>query len=141
MIEVFVEILKIFVYLFIYIKNFRKWQMHILGAVTSIAILIYIPKGSMLGRTTMEWLTVLIPVSILLSGVTSAWVYSKATSSEEELKVENCYKNEIYHVDKDMYSEKVEYKSIETIEEGVEDIIPLKNGGFRRIYRIRRFEK
>ena len=77
----------------------------------------------------------------MLSGVISAWVYSKATSSEEEQEVDNCYKNEVCNIDPDMYPEETEYEPVETIEEGIEDIIPLENGGFRRIYRVRRFEK
>ena len=141
MIEIFIESLKTFVYLYIYIKNCRKWQMHILGIVTSVMILICIPKGGILGCTTLEWLIVLIPANILLSGVISAWVYSKATSSEEEQEVENCYKNEVYHREPDMHPEETEYEPVETIEEGIEDIIPLENGGFRRIYKVRRFEK
>ena len=141
MIEILAEIAKFFVYLFVYIKNCRKWQMHILGLVMSVITIIYIPKGGILGCTTMEWLLVLLPVNILISGAVSAWIYSKAVS-KENLESESCYKNELRLVDAQPEEiERREFDFRDTVEEGVEDFIPLENGGFRRIYKVRRFGK
>jgi hypothetical protein len=140
LIEIFIEILKFFKYLFIYIKNFRKWQLHILGIVISVLTVIYIPKGGFLGCTTMEWLSVLLPVNILVSGTISAWVYSKAKPEEEkDAETKSCYKNEIQFVDEQPQEIKPDIRDI--VEEGIEDFIPLDNGGFRRIYKIRRWLK
>jgi hypothetical protein len=141
LIEILIEIAKFFKYMFIYIKNFRKWQLHILGIVISVLTVIYIPKGGFLGCTTMEWLSVLLPVNILVSGTLSAWVYSKAKPEEEKKDVEtkSCYKNEIQFVDEQPQEIKPDIRDI--VEEGIEDFIPLDNGGFRRIYKIRRWLK
>jgi hypothetical protein len=144
LIEIFIEILKFFKYLFIYIKNFRRWQLHILGMVMSVVTVIYVPKGGFLGCTTLDLLSLLLPINILISGALSAWVYSKAVSEEkkEETEVKSCYKNEIQFVDgSEGVEHRKEFDFRDTIEEGIEDFIPLKNGGFRRIYKIRRWLK
>jgi hypothetical protein len=138
LIEIFVEALKFFKYLLIYIKNFRKWQIHILGIVMSAITVIYVPKGGFLGCTTMDLLSLLLPINILVSGVVSAWIYSKAVP-EEGPEVKICYKNEMPFVDEHPEETKPDVR--DTIEEGIEDFIPLDNGGFRRVYKVMRFEK
>jgi len=127
---------KFFIYLTVYIKNFKNLKMHIFGFFMAIVAMNSIHNRYIKGCSNTEWIMFLVFISFALSGAVSGYVYAKFKTKTE---VKQVLQNE--NPETKQFDEQPESNNFEpchTIEEGIEDIIPLENGGFRRIYKVRR---
>lgn len=139
LIILFTAVAKFFIYLHVYVKNFKNPKIHIFGFFMSIVAFIYLPKPHIAGCTNTEWFLLLIPTVFVCSGVVSGWILVKTkgrTEAKQTLQSENPQSD---YADAEPNKRKNrDFEQNCTIEEGIEDIIPLENGGFRRIYKVRR---
>jgi hypothetical protein len=140
LISVFIKVVvKFFIYLTVYIMNFNKLKMHIFGFFMSVLSIIFIPNKYVNGCSTVEWIMFLIFTSFIFSGAVSGYVYAKFSRKTETTQVLHNENPQADRFDEQPPNDKnINSESNYTIEEGDEVIIPLENGGFRRIYRVRR---
>jgi len=125
-------VVKFFIYLTVYIKNFKNLKMHIFGFFMAIAAMNSIPNRYIKGCSNTEWIMFLVFTSFALSGAVSGYVYAKFKTKTE---VKQVLQNENPETEQPGSNN---FEPRYTIEEGIEDITPLENGGFRRIYKVRR---
>ena len=128
-----------FIYMHVYVKNFMNPKIHVFGVLMSVVAFIYLPNPHIAGCTNTEWFLLLIPPVLICSALVSSCIFVKLNS---KTRVKQTLHNENPQSDyADAEPNKRKNRDFEqncTIEEGIEDIIPLENGGFRRIYRVRR---
>ena len=128
-----------FIYMHVYVKNFMNPKIHVFGVLMSVVAFIYLPNPHIAGCTNTEWFLLLIPPVLICSALVSSCIFVKLnsrTEAKQTLHNENPQPDQ-YYAGSNNWSNQTGSQNY-AVEEGIEEITQLPNGGFRRVYKVRR---